>query len=252
MDMKQRLRFATGRSRIAAANFILRKRVRRLDFTIVSVDCWGSSIYQDLGIPYNTPFVGLFFYAPCFLKLLRSFEKYMRSDLSFTDKSHYPEANQSRDKSSNYYPIGKLGDDVEVHFLHYKDEETARKKWYSRRERINMNNLFVEFSDRNLCKKSHLLEFDRLDFRNKVVFTAQYHPDIKSSVWLNEYVSEQYIKNIYVNRAIYKRHFDVADWLNGGSGRVNSFLKILNNVLEEEEWWKFADVETLKRFKLTE
>ncbi len=162
------------------------------------------------------------------------------------------EANQSRDKSSNYYPIGKLGDDVEVHFLHYKDEETARKKWYSRRERINMNNLFVEFSDRNLCEKSHLLEFDRLDFRNKVVFTAQYHPDIKSSVWLNEYVSENYIKNIYVIISIYKSHFDVADWLNGGSGRVNSFLKILNNVLEEEEWWKFADVETLKRFKLTE
>jgi len=73
MDMKQKLKFAVGRSKIATANFILRKRVKRFDFTIVSVDCWGSSIYQDLRIPYNTPFVGIFFLRSLLFKVAWEF-----------------------------------------------------------------------------------------------------------------------------------------------------------------------------------
>jgi uncharacterized protein (DUF1919 family) len=214
------------------AKYILRKRIRHMDFTIISCNCWGSSIYQELGMEYNTPFVGLFFFAPCYLKLLGNLDAYLKSDLTFISTSKYSIANESRVSQSLNYPIGLLDGDVEVHFLHCKSEEEAKEKWYSRRARMNMKNLFIGFDDRDLVEPHHLVEFDNMDFPRKVVFTAHAHPEIKSVVWLKEYNDLPFVKNLFSHRDIYKRHFDVADWLNGGSGRITLPIKIINRLLE--------------------
>lgn len=230
--MKSKVYSQTKRVRNSLANLILRWRVKDKSFTIVSVDCWGSSIYQEMGLSYNTPFVGLFFHAPCFIKLLSNLQEYLQSDLSFASVSKYPTANEDREKRSDYYPIGLLHGHVEIHFLHYSSEEEARSKWNQRRARMNMENLFVEFSDRNLCAYEHLLEFDRMNFPHKVVFTAQPHPEIRSGVWLSEFAAKPYIDNIYNKTYVYKRHFDMADWLNGGSGKVTFPYSLLSKLLE--------------------
>ncbi|MBV5343054.1 DUF1919 domain-containing protein, partial [bacterium] len=48
----------------------LRKQNKNLDFTIISNNCWGGGIYEDLNLKYNSPTVGLFFYAPCYIEFL--------------------------------------------------------------------------------------------------------------------------------------------------------------------------------------
>jgi uncharacterized protein (DUF1919 family) len=50
---------------------LLRMRVHDPEFTIVSNNCWGAHIYQNLGEPYRTPFVGLFLAPECYLRLLK-------------------------------------------------------------------------------------------------------------------------------------------------------------------------------------
>lgn len=87
-----------------------RKRLTNKDFTIISNNCWGGHVYQDLDLEYLTPFVGLYFHLPCYLKLLKNFEHYMNQQLTFTDKSIYEKADSKREE--NYYPLGKL-DDIE-------------------------------------------------------------------------------------------------------------------------------------------
>ena len=230
--MKTKVYSQTRNIRNTLANLILSRRVKKKDFTIVSVDCWGSSIYQEMGLGYNTPFVGLFFYAPCFITLLSNLEQFLQSDLEFIETSKYPSANEDRRGKAGNYPIGLLGGEVEIHFLHYESEEDARAKWNVRRARMNMDNLFVEFSDRNLCTKEHLLAFDNLPFRNKVVFTAQKHPDVRSAVWLSEFAAKPHIDNIYNKAYYYKRHFDMADWLNGGRGQVRPLYRLVSKLLE--------------------
>ncbi len=221
-----------SRIKLEIARFIFRKRVRDLDFTIISSNCLGSRIYKDLHVPYNTPFVGLFLYAPCYLRLLGNLEFYLHSNLVFVKKSKYAEANLTREENSNNYPIGVLGNNVEVHFLHYKDESDALAKWQKRLTRVNMNNLFIAFTDRDLCTKNHLLEFDSLSFTQKVVFTAQSHPQIKSSVWIKDYSGQPCVGDLYANSFLYKRYFDVADWLNGGTGKMSFVIKLLTEALE--------------------
>ncbi len=209
-------------------------RLKNSDFTIISSNCLGSKIYKDLRIPYNTPFIGLFLYAPCYLKLLNNLEFYLNSDLEFVKSSKYAEANSFRDINLNYYPIGILGNNIEIHFLHYRDEFEAQDKWQIRLKRVNMTNLFFTFTDRDLCTESHLIEFDLLNYSHKVVFTAQTHPNIKSSVWIKEYSNQPCVGDLYANAFLYKRHFDVANWLNGGNGKMSSVIKLMTNAFEDK------------------
>jgi uncharacterized protein (DUF1919 family) len=214
------------------ANSLLRKRIHNLDFTILSIDCWGGSIYQDLSLPYNTPFVGLFLKAPCFLQLLGNLDHYLDSPLVFISASRYPSVNEERQNSANFYPIGQLGVEVELHFLHYADQAEAEAKWKTRLVRMKRDTLFIEFSDRNLCTEDHLQEFDRLMYPHKVVFTAKPHPNLRSAVWLPEYSGRSEIVKIYASNYIYKRHFDLANWLNGGNGKAGVLYRVFNRLLE--------------------
>jgi uncharacterized protein (DUF1919 family) len=211
----------------SVTTFFVKKRIKKLDFTIVSSNCWGAKIYQELGLPYNTPFIGMFFYAPCYMKLLGNIREYLQSDISFASKSKYDKANEAREISNNYYPIGLINGDIEIHFLHLHDVTECLNKWNRRLSRMNWNRLFFSFTDRDLCNKEILKVFDCLPYKNKVCFTAKNYPDLKSCVQLPEFGDEPYVGDIYTNFDISKKHFDIIDWLNGGSGKKmqRSYLK---------------------------
>ena len=51
-------------------NALLRSKVGKRCFTLISNNCWGAHIYQDLGIAYETPFVGPFLDPDSYLNLL--------------------------------------------------------------------------------------------------------------------------------------------------------------------------------------
>lgn len=190
----------------------LRRNLHNRTFTLISNNCWGSKVYKDLNIKYNTPFVGLFLYAPCYIKLLKNLDYYLKLELNFVNKSKYGFSNQSREEK--WYPIGVLGNEIELHFLHYKSENEAKEKWTRRKQRMNMDNLFIEFSDRDLCTKRLLKEFDNLPFEHKVCFTAKSYPDISCSIQLKKYENEEHIGNIYEDSYIVKKYFNVIDWIN--------------------------------------
>lgn len=214
-----------------ASRKIIRFRVQCTDFTIVGSNCWGSRVYQELRLPYQTPFVGLFLYAPCFLYLLKHIDL-LKSDLEFVDHSKYQEGNLSLQNANHRYPVGILGGEVEIHFLHYKDAAEAREKWAVRSARMNMDRLFIAFTDRDLCTPDHLAEFDRLEFLHKVVFTARSYPLINSAIWLPEYAGQPSIGDIFTDYEISTRHFDVANWLNGGTGKPGSTYSIITRSFE--------------------
>ncbi len=109
------------------ASWLKKKELRRLlhnEFVIISNNCWGGQVYQWFQKPYQTPFVGLFLYGPCYMKFLRDIDYYLASELVFIQASKYK-------KRPKTYPIGVL-DDIEIHFTHYKSEEEALEKWMRR------------------------------------------------------------------------------------------------------------------------
>jgi len=196
---------------------VARKRLKNHDFTIISNDCWGGGVYEDLRLQYKTPTVGLFFYAPCYIDFLENFNHLIQLDLFFVKESKYKEANDNRVQKKHLYPIAKLKE-VEIHFLHYDSEDEAISNWNRRKARINFNNLYFKFSDSNLCTTELINRFDRLPLseNNKVMFTAKKLNSINSAVFLRKYKRKSFIGDIYSNRWAYRKDFDVVKWLNKG------------------------------------
>jgi len=87
----------------------MRFRLKNKKFSIISNDCWGGSVYLDLGIPYTSPTVNLFIYSSCYIKFIQDLEKYISLELVFVNESKYEVSNLHRKKKNKYYPIGMLG-----------------------------------------------------------------------------------------------------------------------------------------------
>jgi uncharacterized protein (DUF1919 family) len=182
------------------------------DFTIISANCWGGAVYEDLKLPYLSPTIGLYFYAPCFMELLKDLKTTISLPLTFVESSKYEDANVFRNE--NYkYPIGKLGTGIEIQFLHYKTEEEARDKWERRKQRINWDNLFIACTDRDGMTKQLMTAFDDLSYENKVLFTAQPYTTIKSAHYLKAFKKDKIVGDLYNQRYVVSQNFNIEEWL---------------------------------------
>ncbi|WP_156010083.1 DUF1919 domain-containing protein [Streptococcus ruminantium] len=190
-------------------NFIPRKRLRNKKFTIICDNCWAGKVYQELGLPYQTPFVGMFIFSPDYIKLLKNLEHYLRfggASLKFVKQSKYiSDFNQA-------YPLALL-DDIELHFLHYKSEEEAAEKWQRRLARIHWDNLYFKFNDNDQCNYDLMKEFEKLPYKSKVIFSSKNYEDLPSLV---HFKSKEKEGHVGIDLKIYHRYFNVVNWLNKG------------------------------------
>lgn len=194
---------------------VAKLRLRNNDFSIISDDCWGGRVYTDVGFSYTSPTVNLFFYSSCFLKLVQDLKHYINQELEFVSYSKYEVANNSRDKMNKNYPIGKLGD-IEIHFLHSKDNEDAQTKWNYRKRRINYDKLFYKFSDAYLIEEKDLIEFENLPIKNKVIFVSKKYEGLENSIFIKEFEKKGSVGDAFKYRWIYRKYFDAVKWLNNG------------------------------------
>jgi len=161
--------FAKRKIRQNLKSYYRRKDSARLinrNFLLISRNCWGGQVYQWLNLPYNTPFVGLFLFGPCYMKLLRDFDRYMQMELDFIKTSKYPDA-------YNNHPIGVLGD-IEIHFQHYKSIAEAKEKWQRRKQRMlahKKENYFFSICDRRGVTTKDFQEFHKMNFAHKISFS---------------------------------------------------------------------------------
>ncbi len=187
--------------------------VKSKDFTIISNNCWGGGIYENMNLQYNSPTVGLFFYAPCYIKFLSNLKENLSKEIEFVSKSIYEEANEDREKRNLNYPIGKI-DDIEIHFLHYKSEIEALEKWKRRALRVNFNKLFVKFCDRDLCTLKEIEQFSKLNLQNKVFFSSKKLNLLSFCIYLEDYKENCFVGSLYEHPWMYRKKFSVVNWLN--------------------------------------
>jgi len=120
-----------------------RRKLRNKNFTVFCNNCRaGKWAYNELGLRYTTPTVGLFFLSNDYIKFLENFEYYIKQPLWFKRTSKSEKVNEYR--KTKPYPVGAL-DDVEIHFMHYKSESETAEKWTRRTQRINFSNLFFMY-----------------------------------------------------------------------------------------------------------
>ncbi len=188
-----------------------RRKVKNKNFTIISNNCIAGWIYQKLGLPYMTPTIGLFFFSDDYIKFLENFEYYVKSSLNFTKTSKHPEANEALKVQP--YPVGLLGDDVEIQFIHFRNEEEAAEKWKRRVERISFDNLFIIYSDRDKFREEFLHRYEKLPFQHKIFFSSKPRENSGLVVFVRDYEGESQVGES--RNCEYEKYFDVIKWLNG-------------------------------------
>jgi uncharacterized protein (DUF1919 family) len=189
-----------------------RSKLRNKSFSIICNNCEAGLLYQKFGLPYLTPTVGLFFFADDYIKFLKNFESFIQQPLKFANTSRHPEANIVLRKQ--YYPIGILGEDVEIHFLHYKTATEASEKWNRRKERINFHNLFFIYSDRDDFREEFLKEYETLPFEHKIFFSSKPLGKTGLVVFIRDFENESQVGES-IKTGEYEKYFDATKWLNG-------------------------------------
>lgn len=152
---------------------IRRKVLKNNNFTIISNNCWAGWVYRRYNLPYLTPTVGLFIMPKDYIKFISNIKYYINNELKFIspEDSSYKNYISMVDKRFGTYPIGIIND-IEIHFLHYKNKEEAYKKWNERIKRINYKNIIYKFNDQNGCSREDVECFKNLDIDNKIFFTS--------------------------------------------------------------------------------
>lgn len=166
------------------------KRLKNKDFTIISNNCWGGTVYEAYNLKKQSPTIGIFFMAEDYITFLSDLEGYMGSELTFIkpEQSRWKDAPQiSGDRRFGHYPVGQLFNEkkaIEIFFLHYHSESEARDKWERRIKRINWNKLLIKFNDQNGCTEKSVMDFIELSFSNKIFFTCKDWPNIDKSKYI--------------------------------------------------------------------
>lgn len=195
------------------ANYRREHKLLNKDFTIISNNCWGGFVYQEYNLPYNTPTIGLLFFADDYIRFVSNLKHYIDVPLSFIkveESKHYKRLVKTDACRYMPYPIGKI-DDVEIVFLHYKSEQEAKEKWDRRKSRINWNNLLIKFNDQNDCTEEDIAKFNQLDYKNKICFTAKRYPQYSSCIQLPKYEGKPFVKD---DTRCYKSQIDITKTLN--------------------------------------
>jgi len=139
---------------------LLRAGLQHREFTVLSNDCWAQALYEGYGLPCQTPLAGSGMHADCFLRFLGDIEGYLRSPLRFIAETRYAAVKRlrgQREAQSGLWPIAVLGEDVEVHFLHYRSEDESRRAWDMGCERLNLKRIAVKFSvDKDGATQNHI------------------------------------------------------------------------------------------------
>ena len=101
-------------------------RLRKLDnpkFTIISNNCWGGHVYRFFNLPYLSPTVGLYFFGDDYVKFIQNLEYYCKCEPIMINAEQSHNYEKLKIQGNTKAPIGVLGGDVEIVFLHYKTAE---------------------------------------------------------------------------------------------------------------------------------
>lgn len=186
------------------------KKLKNYDFSVIASNCNGCVICSDLGVRFNSPTVNLSMSAKDYIKFVTNMDYYLNADI------------EEKKISSANYPVGILGGDITLHFMHYATFEQAVRKWNQRKKRIRYDNLFFMMTDRDGCTEEDIKIFNELPFKNKMIFTAKAYPQYESAVFCEEFKEEKTVpimsewRNIKGER-LYDRYFDFVGWFNGNT-----------------------------------
>lgn len=194
------------------------RRLKCTNFTIISNNCWGGVVYDNLGLQKKSPTVGCYFFADDYVKFLHNLKYYLSLEIIIIDAKDSRHAEVLSQKNQLDIPVGVL-DDVEIMFLHYKDPIVAKETWMRRCKRVNWDNIIYKFSYMNGCNDTILSEFEVIKGVKKICFVERNHPEYKDTVLMPFVVNGQ----VADDTSYWNRHFDIVGFINASTEDLDEY-----------------------------
>ena len=187
-----------------------RGRLKNTQFSLLCNNCNGALLLHDLGLQFRTPTVNLWLEPGQYVAFLAHLSHYLSCNLEFSDSL----------EQQYGYPVGVLDGKINLYFTHYLTRQEARAKWQERAKRVDMDNLFIWFCDRDGCTYEDIRAFDALPYENKVIFTHKPYPEFKSAFYIKGFEEEDSVGLMFTFESIesekkYYDQFPYIDWFNG-------------------------------------
>ena len=190
-------------------NFIL-KFLRKLYFrnkrdlkpqTLICNNCLAGCVLHDYNMRFDTPTINLWIPFPDYMKFLKRLKFFINADF------------QEIKEDGINYPIGLLGGEVKVYFLHYHSFEEAVNKWKQRAKRIHWDNIKFILVERDGCSSQDLIDFDSLPLANKVALTRTNDLNLNSAFHIKGYDNKEELGDIMFFKGVLgRRIYDQYDW----------------------------------------
>ena len=87
------------------------------------------------------------------------------------------------EQTEKKYPVVRL-DDITLYCVHYNSFEEVKQKWNERKKRICWDNVFFMMVMRDGATQQDVEAFDKLPYKNKVVFVNKPMPQLKSAYFI--------------------------------------------------------------------
>lgn len=182
-----------------------RKKLRNTEISIISSNCVGGVISHALGLQFKSPTVNIYMTVPDYIKFCSNLDKYLKEKLIFIE-TH-----------ADGYPIAFCGD-IKIYGVHYANFEEFSKKWAERAKRVDFDNLYFITAERDGCSIDDIIAFEKLPYKNKVIFTKEDMPNIKSAIHIpNTRIEEEQHHVLpmtsYLGTFTGKRYIDLFDYV---------------------------------------
>lgn len=195
------------RSEYEIFKFMRRRRLTNTNPTIFANNCLGGVIYHDLGLQFMSPMINVALWPKEYLKFLRNPQHYLSCPLVKTDEWY-----------ENKYPIARC-DDIRIMMGHAPSLDISMAAWEKRKNRVNLDNLYITMVDAFGCVYEDIVAFSQLPYPNKVIFTHKPYPEIPCACYVRGYEELGYIGTIAGPKPTFWRRrvlddFDYVSFLN--------------------------------------
>lgn len=88
-------------------------------------------------------------------------------------------------------------------------------KWEERKQRINWENIFIVGSEKDGCTYETIRNFERLPFKNKVIFTHIQYPEFSSAFYIKGFDGQTELGVItnFKRQVLKRRYLDDFDYV---------------------------------------
>ncbi len=187
----------------------IQSKLEGIEFSVFSNNCLGGVFYHDAGRKFTSPTINTSFDGPDFIRFLENPKHYLSIEPQFI-------------QIGKTFPVGLI-DDVEINFVHYKTDQDALTSWNKRKNRIVWDNIYIIATDHDGLYLPEMLErFDKLPYKNKIMFTAHNYPQYPWAIQVPQFKKRNNVRimTAFANmrgQRYYETCFDIAEWIHSRS-----------------------------------